>query len=129
MTEETKKAQIYHDAYGSYTSSPPLPPVPPFPCHTDPSCTAANRVCDKHKRVLYVKTIAGETFEIPYGNWENWLWYKQHISEHKGIPLEDIRLIFAGTDREDLKRHSGLQYGSTIHMVLRKRADDPPETS
>ncbi len=114
---------VLHDSYGSYTPSPPLPPVPPFPCIINNSCTANNRICDQHKYVLFVKNVAtGETFEIPYGKWENWLWYKQRVNDYTGIPLNEIRLVYAGAERDDLRRHSGLQRQSTIHLIQRKLA-------
>ena len=126
MSEES--GPLLRDSYGWYRSSPPFPPVPPFPCALNSACTAGNRLCDRHKYVLFVKMHpTGEAFEIPYGNWENWLWYKQRASECTGIPVEEIRLIFAGADREDLKRHSGLQYASTIHLVRRRPVTDTPE--
>lgn len=120
MSSVNSNSEVYHDSYGYYISSPPLPPVPPFPCTTNVHCTADNRICQQHKYVLFVKTLYGQTFEIPYGNWENWLWYKERIHDRTGIPVDKMRLIFAETDREDLKRHSGLQYQSTIHLVERK---------
>ncbi|CAF2861752.1 unnamed protein product [Rotaria sp. Silwood2] len=115
-----KEDGVLHDAYGSYISSPPVPPVPPFPCVVNNLCTANNRICDQHRSVLFVKNHAtGETFEIPFGKWENWEWYKQHISDLKGIPIEEIRLVYAGAQRDGLGRHSGLCRESTIHLVLR----------
>lgn len=123
MSNVNQEPIVLCDSYGSYISSPPAPPVPPFPCVTDASCTADNRKCDRHKYVLFVKKYdTGETFEIPYGHWENWNWYKERISEYTGIPVTEIRTVYAGADRDGIKRHSGLQYQSTIHMVLRKRA-------
>lgn len=121
MAMANQECTVLCDTYGSYTSSPPSPPVPPFPCALDALCTADNRRCDRHKRVLFVKDHAtGEIFDIPYGNWENWTWYKERISECTGIPVAEIRTIYAGADRDGTQRHSGLQYQSTINMVLRK---------
>ncbi|CAF1416963.1 unnamed protein product [Adineta steineri] len=120
MSSVNQESNVLHDAYGSYTSSPPMPPVPPFPCTVDSLCTADNRICKQHKYILFVKIHkTGETIEIPYGNWENWLWYKQCISDRTGIPIQEIRIVFAGADRDGIKRHSGLQYQSTIYMVQR----------
>ncbi len=120
MANGNKKTDAFRNTYESYTPSSPLPPVPPFPCDLNSLCTADNRLCDRHRSVLFVKVATGETFEIPYGKWESWLWYKQRINDRTGIPLDEIRLIFAGAERKDLSRHSGLQYQSTIHMVQRK---------
>lgn len=121
MTNTNEENCVLYDGFGAYTSSPPFPPVPPFPCALSNSCTPNNRICDRHKCVLFVKNAPnGEVFEIPYGNWENWLWYKQRIHDCTGIPVNEIRLVYAGAERDDLTRHSGLQMESTIHMVLRK---------
>ncbi|CAF1510751.1 unnamed protein product [Rotaria sp. Silwood1] len=121
MSNMNQGGGVLRDSYGSYTSSPPLPPVPPFPCVLDSLCTVDNRICHRHKSVLFVKNNAtGETFEIPFGNWENWLWYKQRISDRTGIPVDEIRLVYAGAQRDDLTRHSGLQIQSTIHMLQRR---------
>lgn len=117
----TEKSELFHDSYGPYRSSIPEPPVPPFPCTVNDKCTAENRLCDRHKRILFVKMFSnGEIFEIPYGHWENWLWYKERINDCRGIPVDNMRLIYAGCERNDFTRHSGLQYQSTIHLVLRQ---------
>ena len=120
MSTVNSDDNVLQDSYGSYVSSPPAPPVPPFPCTTNPNCTANNRICDQHKRVLFVKQLDGSTFEIPYGHWENWTWYKERISEHTGISIDNIRVVFAGAHRDGIQRHSGLQPRSTIHLIERK---------
>ena len=121
MTNRNEENGVLYDGYGAYTPSPPSPPVPPFPCVHNNSCTANNRICDRHKYILFVKNVEnGEVFEIPFGNWENWLWYKQRIHDCTGIPVNEIRLVYAGAERGDLTRHSGLQRETTILMVLRK---------
>ena len=119
MNDETDI--VLQDRYGSYKSSPPMPKVPSFPCPLDQSCTPETRKCDAHKRVLFVKNMTTtEIFEIPYGNWENWLWYKERISDFTGIPLHEIRVIYAGCERDGIQRHSGLQSQSTILMIRRQ---------
>ncbi|UJR17348.1 hypothetical protein I4U23_004243 [Adineta vaga] len=120
MSNLSSDNDILHDSYGSYTSSPPLPPVPTFPCTFNTSCTANNRICDQHVCVLFVKTLTGEVFEIPYGKWENWSWYKQRIHECTGIPVDGFRVVYAGANRDGLTRHSGLQRQSTIHIIPRE---------
>ncbi len=127
---------MIRDTYGEYTPSPPPAPVPAFPCTENPDCTAANRLCQNHKRVLFVSVVDPNTsadcrsawnegqFEIPYGNWENFDWYAERISEVTGFPTDSFRIIFAGCQRfpdASLKRHSGLQYQSRIHVIKRKR--------
>ncbi|CAF0863100.1 unnamed protein product [Adineta steineri] len=121
MSSVNQESNILHDSYGSYTPSPPLPPVPPFPCAVDSLCTADNRICDQHKYVIFVKTHKTDgTFEIPYGQWESWVWYKQRISDRTGVPIQEIRIVYAGVERDGLNRHSGLQKQSTIHMIQRE---------
>lgn len=118
MSKPNLKHGTLTDSYGSYTPSLPMPPVPSFPCMIDSACTAQNRICDQHRRVLFVKNVTTNAiFEIPYGNWENWLWYKERISDCTGIPTRDIRIIFAGCDRDGTNRHSGLAIQSTIHLI------------
>ena len=113
-----QEGDVLHDSYGSYIPSLPLPPVPPFPCVINSLCTADNRLCNRHKSVIFVKNMTGdETIEIPYGNWENWLWYKQRISDVTGIQVGEIQLLYAGAKRDGLVRHSGLGAQSTIHML------------
>ncbi|CAF1424593.1 unnamed protein product [Rotaria magnacalcarata] len=120
MSNINQEDAVLHDSYGSYMPSAPLPPVPPFTCALDSSCTADTRVCDRHKSVIFVKNMTtDETFEIPYGKWENWLWYKQRITHRTRIPVDEIRIIYAGMERNGLIRHSGLGPQSTIHMLQR----------
>eukprot|EP00913_Durusdinium_trenchii_P035425 g33151.t1 len=76
-----------------------------------------DRRCDRHRRVLYVKRLTGETLEIPYGNWEVGLWYKCRVQDITGCPLRDMKLIFAGAQLPDDRRHSGLSIGSTLHLI------------
>ncbi|CAF3111100.1 unnamed protein product [Rotaria sp. Silwood2] len=117
MSHMNQHRDILHDSYGSYTPSSPLPPVPPFPCVINSSCTTDNRVCERHKYVIFVKNINGETFENPYGKWENWVWYKQRISDLTGIPENESEIVYAEAKRDGLIRHSGLCSQSTIHML------------
>eukprot|EP01113_Clastostelium_recurvatum_P014750 TRINITY_DN18061_c0_g1_i1.p1 TRINITY_DN18061_c0_g1~~TRINITY_DN18061_c0_g1_i1.p1 ORF type:complete len:137 (-),score=21.77 TRINITY_DN18061_c0_g1_i1:76-486(-) len=114
------------DTYGPYTPAPVPPPLPPFPCREDPTCTEENRKCETHKYVLFVKNVDKLSFTISYGHWESWEWYKERIQDATGIPVNRIRIIFAGAQRDGIRRHSGLQYQSTIHFVPR---DHPPRAS
>ncbi|CAF2137982.1 unnamed protein product [Rotaria magnacalcarata] len=123
MSNINQEDAVLHDSYGSYMPSAPLPPVPPFTCALDSSCTADTRVCDRHKSVIFVKNMTtDETFEIPYGKWENWLWYKQRITHRTRIPVDEIRIIYAGMERNGLIRHSGLgpQNISSIHVSFQE---------
>eukprot|EP01103_Thecamoeba_quadrilineata_P006166 TRINITY_DN15892_c0_g1_i1.p2 TRINITY_DN15892_c0_g1~~TRINITY_DN15892_c0_g1_i1.p2 ORF type:complete len:152 (-),score=12.61 TRINITY_DN15892_c0_g1_i1:82-537(-) len=113
------KIGILRDQWGEYIPCQDTNPVPSFPCQTNKDCTKNNRLCHAHKYVIFVKTVTGETYEIPFGKWENFSWYKLRIKELTGIPVEKQRIIFAGADRADDQRHSGLQFQSTIHLVIR----------
>ncbi len=114
------------DSYGKYTPSPPFPPTPPFPCEENPNCTANNRLCGRHKSVLFVKFIPEgnlDPIEIPFGKWENWAWYAERISEATGLVNDgkQFRMIFAGVQHPpSTQRHSGLQTGASIHCVIKK---------
>merc|ERR1712232_38670 len=103
----------------SYVPSSDTDPVPPFPCTFDATCIVENRVCPRHRSILLVKTLAGDCFEIPFGNWEVPLWYKCRLHDLTGIPVSKMRLIYAGCQLTDDRRHSGLQIQSTLHLVLR----------
>jgi citrate synthase len=113
---------MLHDPYGDFTPSDPMPPVP---CRENSSCTESNRICERHKFVLFVKILEnGEriprrTIEIPYGKWENWDWYIARIAEVLGIGSDSFRVIFVGGTRTGPGRHSGLQYQSTVHCVIK----------
>lgn len=116
--------QIHKDGYGRFIVGPKPDPVPPFPCSQRADCTEATRLCEAHRLVLFIKPLNGPVFTIPWPRWECWAWIKERVFEASGVPPEQQRLIFAGAQREDFTRHSGLQYQSTIHLVLRNHA--PP---
>ena len=103
-----------HDAYGRFIMDGPPDPIPPFPCA---ACATHPPICAAHKNVLYIKTMTGSSFTIPWPSWNCWRWIKLRVEEACGIPVNEQRLIFAGAERPDFSRHSGLQYGSTIHLV------------
>ena len=98
-----------------------MPVVPDFPCqHKD--CTAENRICDEHKYILFIKDARDNSvFEIPSGRgMQTFRWYKERIFEAKGIDIEMQRLVFSGAERADDTKHGGIQYQSTLHLVLRQ---------
>jgi len=35
--------------------------------------------------------------EIPFGGWQNWDWYSQHLADNYDIDMGSIRIIFAGS--------------------------------
>ena len=116
-TDDTWKqicsASVKEDTYGQYTPSLPPPSVPPFPCRLQPLCTSANRICDDHRRVLFVKFIPDSglhTIEIPFGKWEDWDWYYDRVAERISVSKDRLSLVFAGATRPATAcRHSGLQ--------------------
>ena len=71
--------------------------------------------------VLFIKTLTGKTLQIQ-GDYENTIEeLKENIHQKEGIPLDDIRLVFAGKQLEDgrtLADYNILSY-SVIHIVLR----------
>lgn len=75
---------------------------------------------------LYCKTLEGRTiiFEINLAK-HTIFDLKMLISESEGIPISDMRLIFAGKQLED--QYFFLDYSimkeSTLHLVLRLRGD------
>eukprot|EP00439_Symbiodinium_sp_Y106_P078001 s307_g16.t2 len=81
-----------------------------------------SRRCERHKRVLFVKTVVGgkidKTVEIPYGHCEVGLWYRCRAHEATGLSIRQMKLLFAGAPLPDDRRHSGLQVGSTLHLVV-----------
>lgn len=110
------------DIWGNYNPSPPMS-IPPFPCKKNKKCTDKNRICEGHKKVLFVKKLEADntmsTFEIPFGSWECCGWYKDRITDLKGYPQESQRLIYAGRQLSDEERHSGLQFQSTLILIVK----------
>lgn len=111
---------IHQDGYGRFIIGPKPEPTPPFPCAERADCIEVTRLCDAHRLVLFVKPLNGAAFTIPWPRWECWAWIKLRVFEACGVPPDRQRLIFAGAQREDFTRHSGLQYQSTIHLVIRE---------
>ena len=81
------------------------------------SCTPEDRRCEKHLRTLYVREADGHTFSIPFGVWESFAWYKERIREVTGYLPEYQKIIFAGCEPPDFKRHSGLQKQTTLSLL------------
>uniref|UniRef100_A0A7S1G5A1 Ubiquitin-like domain-containing protein n=1 Tax=Bicosoecida sp. CB-2014 TaxID=1486930 RepID=A0A7S1G5A1_9STRA len=75
---------------------------------------------------LYVKTLAGETYTIDRLSWGATIRHlKRRVSEVSGVPADDIRLLFAGSEKMDDRVLEGIGVGggSTLHMVVRRTAE------
>ncbi len=72
---------------------------------------------------MYVKTLTGKSFPVSLNQLNETTIYdlKLHIQEKDSIPVDQIRLIFAGRELDDKKFLSdyNLIRNSNIHMVLR----------
>ena|SRR3990167_3274709 len=109
--------RIFQDDYGRYSPCENTDPVPDFPCAIIDGCTPEDRRCEKHLRTLYVREADGHTFSIPFGVWESFAWYKERIREVTGYLPEYQKIIFAGCEPPDFKRHSGLQKQTTLSLL------------
>jgi len=56
---------------------------------------------------------------VPWPRWECTYWIKQRIEEMTGIPIAQQRIVYGGKQPDDFFRDPGLQYGTTMHLVLR----------
>lgn len=72
---------------------------------------------------LFVKTLTGKTVSIEVEEGESIEEVKAKIAEKEGIPAEQQRLIFGGTQLQDAKTLEDYDVGddATIHLVLRLR--------
>jgi hypothetical protein len=116
----------FKDNFGEFIYSDPEPLVPSFPCEENTNCTSINRICKKHKYVIFVilhdKNDENNTvkFEIPYGKWECYEWYTDRIVDITQIDRNKFYLMFAGCYVGGFKRDSRLQFQSTIHLFFNK---------
>lgn len=72
---------------------------------------------------IVVKTLTGKTCTLVVAPFETIDDVKRKIREQEGIPLDQQRLIFAGTQLEDMRTVAdcNVHDGATLHLVLRLR--------
>ena len=70
---------------------------------------------------IFIATLTGKKFNVPfYAEWTV-LRLKKEYQNIEGIPLDQMKFIFAGTQMEDDRtlEDYGLKEGCTVHCVLK----------
>jgi hypothetical protein len=83
------------------------------------------------KMQIFIKTLTGKTLTVETAPWNTVEDVKYHILDKEGTPIDQQRLIFAGSSIEDewTLRECKIQKESTLHLVLRLRGGMHHETS
>lgn len=95
----------------------------PFPCERDSTCTLNAPKCKEHGGLFVVYRDDSENevqIEIP-SRFQCFGWYAERIEEVTGIPTSEMRLILAGAQIPFGKLHGGIQKGSKITMIRRRK--------